>query len=506
MDIVFWSSPLPEDKDAIASRPVGAYKISHWMRKHGYDTQVIEYTAFLTEDQLYRATKKFVTDKTLVLGISTTFLAILPYTWSDGKLRNAPEHVVAVAHRLKREYPKLKIVLGGYGAERLSGWGVADVSVMSYTTATEDIFLEYVNHLRTGSPAPFGKLEFPRVAKYVPDDVTKRPRMHYNQARNPKYNIEFDDFKFVEADCVLPQEVLPMDVSRGCIFACRFCQFPHLGKKKMDYVRGMEYIGQEMLSNYEKFGTTNYHLLDDTFNDTEWKLTEFLKTTQSLPFSINYAAYVRAELLERFPDTPHLLQESGAVGVMHGLESLHPHASNLVGKVWSSGKGREYIPHLFHDIWKGQIGQQLAFITGLPKETAGDLENTFKWFVDNRLFNAVIHLLKIYSPGEKEAGGNQNLLSEFDRNSEKYGFRFDRNGDWYNETWTRRQASKFTDELRKKFNHVNHIGAWQMPIMMALGYDKKYLLETVKKDMNWDIIKQQRDNLYQAYFDLLMSR
>jgi len=39
------------------------------------------------------------------------------------------------------------MVLGGYMSDRVPSWGVFDATVMSYTSATEDILLEYVSHL-----------------------------------------------------------------------------------------------------------------------------------------------------------------------------------------------------------------------------------------------------------------------------------------------------------------------------------------------------------------------
>jgi hypothetical protein len=176
-----------------------------------------------------------------------------------------PEFVVQVVRALKQEYPKLKVVLGGFAADFVPGFGVIDASVMSYTTATEDIFLEYIDHYRTGNALPLGSLTAIRDNRSTDTGYTDtwnpgsnanhlKSRMCYNQARSPKYNIELDDFKFVEQDVILSTEALPLDVSRGCIFACRFCNFPHLGKKKLDYVRGMEYINSELVQNFETFG------------------------------------------------------------------------------------------------------------------------------------------------------------------------------------------------------------------------------------------------------------
>jgi radical SAM superfamily enzyme YgiQ (UPF0313 family) len=295
--------------------------------------------------------------------------------------------------------------------------------------------------------------------------------MCYNQARSPKYNIELDDFRFVEQDVILSTEALPLDVSRGCIFACRFCNYPHLGKKKLDYVRGMEYIKSELIYNYETFGVRNYLILDDTFNDTEWKVTEFSKIVNSLPFKINYSCYLRADLLQRFADVPYQLAESGLAGAFFGLESLHPYASKLVGKAWSGRNAREYIPHLRHTVWKDQVVQQLSMIIGLPKETREDLLSTFDWFKQNDLPHAKLQSLSlIKNPGSS--------ASEFEKHPEKYGFTFDHLGRWVNENWTTTEASAYKNELEKKYRDINIAGSWFATHLLALGYSKEKIFAT----------------------------
>lgn len=211
------------DKGLIFTRYVGPYKVAHWLRKNGYTCQVLDFIAQFNEQQICKLINKFITPETLVLALSTTFMCLGKYKHSDGVIRSIPEEVLNALKRIKEEHPHIKIVSGGYKSDRLNGWGVVDATVMSYTTASEDILVEYLDFLR-------GKGEEPKYVLYM----NGKTRKVYNEARTVKYNIEVDDFKFIPQDYILHGEALPLDVSRGCIFACRFCQYPHLGKGKMD--------------------------------------------------------------------------------------------------------------------------------------------------------------------------------------------------------------------------------------------------------------------------------
>lgn len=474
------------DKGLIFTRYVGPYKVAHWLRKNGYTCQVLDFIAQFNEQQICKLINKFITPETLVLALSTTFMCLGKYKHSDGVIRSIPEEVLNALKRIKEEHPHIKIVSGGYKSDRLNGWGVVDATVMSYTTASEDILVEYLDFLR-------GKGEEPKYVLYM----NGKTRKVYNEARTVKYNIEVDDFKFIPQDYILHGEALPLDVSRGCIFACRFCQYPHLGKGKMDYIRGMNLLEDEIRYNHETFGTTGYMILDDTFNDTQHKVSEFHKMTERLGFGIDYTAYLRAELIHRFPDTAHMLKESGLFGAYHGLESLHPYASKLVGKGWSGKHARDYIPKLYHEIWSRDVTMHTNFIVGLPKETKQDLMNTVQWHRDNKLHTLYFSALGLWNPDDKSHA--YSIQSEFDRNAGKYGFSFGDDG-WYNETWTQQEAQEFASHLNDITKVDKKCSVWSAPSMLWYGYTKTKLLEWVASVNMYNWVLDKTEKKYFEYY------
>lgn len=515
MDVIFWNSVsgTPGETLPVITRYVGPYKIKHWIKKSGYQSQVIDHVHYLTEEQLYTATKKFITGNTLVIALSTTFTTDTPLKRSDGTYSPFPENVANVAIRLRKEFPYIKFVLGGYGAEHVYGGKTWDVAIMSYKEASEDIFVEYLNYLKFNSEPPISKLitkYFHLDADYVANNkIYHRP--YYYEARQKIYNIELDDFKFTKEDAILPGEALPLDISRGCIFACRFCNYPHLGKSKTDYIRGMDYVREELIQNYELFGTTNYLVLDDTFNETSAKMEAFLAMTKTLPFEINYSAYLRADLIHRFPDTAYMLKESGLFGAFHGIESMHPSASKLVGKGWSgTPQAKEFIPKLYHDLWQGQVPMLLNYIVGWPEETLDDVMSTLHWFKDNNLYSIAYEQLGLSDPKKSH---RFSIMNEFEKNSEQYGFEFLDTGErhvrnaWKNKTWDPESVTSAKRDIYKFIieNKLRKVSVWNLGSMRFLGYDKEYLLTTAKEDYDLVDFNNRSSNVYQKYYDLLMS-
>lgn len=481
MDAIFLNGGIYRPETL--NRSIGPYKISHWLRKHGYQCQVIEYCDRLTEDQICLALSKFVSKETKIIALSSTFLANGP------KKFEIASHIINALKKTKDANPHVKIVIGGWFSEIINSYSVFDASIMSYGGSSEDIFLEYMQYLHKKSESPLGKL--------ISVHGDTKMRMWYDTARFSKYNIEHDDFKFVEQDCILPKEPLPLDISRGCIFACKFCSFLHLGKKKYDYVRNLKVIEDEINYNYEKFQTTNYYILDDTFNDTIQKLEEFNTITNSLSHKINYTAYIRADLVHRFPESAELLQNSGLVGCIFGIESLHPEASRIIGKAWSGKHAREFIPKLHHDIWKNKITTTTNIIVGLPQDTEENCYSTKKWFIENELSFITFTGLYLSHPSLS----SNHLKSEFSRNYKEYGIEhvFDDNNNWlgwkHGEFWNSHKANSIANVLNQEVRPYLKNHSWIIPSLLWYGLDSNIQSE----------IEIKNKILLNQYFNLLMN-
>lgn len=487
MDIVFWNDCPNYDQNVpipLVFRYIGPYKLANWVRSHGYQAQVIDYVMDFSEEELWDLTTKFITDKTLILGISGTFLFGKQMTDpATGKTRLISSEMHNVLKRIKDQYPKIKIVLGGYMAELVSGFGLVDAIVTGHA---EDTLLELLDHYKNQSEPPKSKNH---VSFYG-----KKNMLNYYEANRKRFRIETDSFKFIQQDCVMPDDTLPLEISRGCIFKCRFCSYPLLGRGKLDYLRDMQCVKAELLYNYETFGTTNYYVLCDTFNDTVYKIDRWHDMISSLPFRINYSAYLRADLIHAYPDTALQLKETGLFGAYHGLESLHPEASNIVGKGWSGKHAREFIPKLYHELWQGTVPQALNFIVGLPGEGMESLTQTMNWFKDNQLH--YMHFNGLSVAEEQPA----NHTSEFSRNAKKYGFKFDQNGKWHNGEWNKDLALTVAKDLNTQMIPHNKMGAWAIMSMLSLGYSKEEFLTKRLNQFDWKNDFRSRRSVYMQQY------
>lgn len=484
--------------DLMPSRSLGPYLLRHYLGKSGYSCKVIDHCQEFTADEMYDAIRNFITDETICIGFSTTFWRdIEQKIWNNNG--GMPPNLDEASRRLKRNFPRIKIILGGAGIRNV-GSKVDHVDALM-VGESEDLFVELLDHWTKSTEEPPKKF----------NQTVKKP--YYNQPINKTYKVEICDFEWIHEDCIMPGEPLPLETARGCIFKCKFCSYPHLGKKKFDYLKPVERIKQHLQQNYERFGTTHYIMLDDTFNDSEFKIDSFLEATRSLPFKIGYVAYIRADLVHRFEGQAEKLLESGLESCFFGLESLHPKASTAVGKGWSGKHAREYIPHLLHNIWQDKVNVTTGFIAGLPGEDADSLLDTLKWVNDNDIMTFWLGL-GISSPASLMAGSMDGVAfySEFERNAEKYGYKFDDKGWWYNEHWTHHTAEKFAMEQLNFKRKLKRISCWFHIQLRAFGYTEDELWTIARSQLTHngflenEEFKQRKAKFVADYKKLLLSQ
>ena len=302
-------------------------------------------------------------------------------------------------------------------------------------------------------------------------------------------NCFFDDLSIQSA------EVLPIELSRGCQFKCRFCRYPLLGKRKNTYIRDYKLIEKEFMENYERYGVTKYFFLDDTVNESDEKIEALAEIAQRLPFKLSWFGYNRLDLIGVKPHTIELLKQSGLKSAFFGIESFHPKASKIVGKGWNGAYGKDFLMEL-RESWKDEINFHLAFIAGITGETSTDLDDTQQWCIDNQIASWRFSGLNI------NTSDNQIWKSEFDTNYRLYGYKFpypNKTDYWVNNDWTSHTASMKAWDLTKKLQPYVRPAVWLLGELSTLGYDLDYLMRNRKHELDWDDIKNRNKLFIETY-------
>ena len=170
-----------------------------------------------------------------------------------------------------------------------------------------------------------------------------------------KYDFCSGATNYTENDFITPQEILSIECSRGCRFACKFCSFPLIGRKDLaKNWKTQECFRNELMENYEKWGTHKYMIVDDTFNDSTDKLRYYNEVIQSLPFEINFWCYLRAEMVVNEPEQIELLRDMGIMHCFFGIETYTQAAGKVIGKGMDPDRIKDML-HKARECWGDNV-------------------------------------------------------------------------------------------------------------------------------------------------------
>ena len=423
--ILFSDSPLERltPSTSIPSRSAGAYTLASYLRHNGYTVKVIDFHLYFlgssSNEKLTEYVKSIIGPQTLFMGFSSTF--------SLYKNKERIENLICFISSIKSKHPHIKILLGGYGSETYSFFKKHQDGIDMWLKGLgEDTVLDYMKKRGEG------------FSQIVTDPFSKN-----FDFRNKKYT-------FFPEDHIFENEVLSIEVARGCRFKCKFCKYPLLGRKPSDnYTRSEDSLYSEFMHNYENFGTTNYRIVDDTFNETTEKIQTFANAVKRTGLDLNFWSYCRIELMNSYPEQISILRDLGLKYVFFGLESLNYESAKAIGK----GLTLENILKTLSDVkksWGEYSILHANFIVGLPYETRETLD---KW--TRMVFNGETDLdhvrftsLNMVSDSDiANANFSGEYFSTFELNKEKYGYVDIGEGDWKNENWTSEEAKMYTEYL-----------------------------------------------------------
>lgn len=456
-------------------RSIGAYQLAHFLRQNNYNVQVIDFTDYFTKDELLEACYKFISNETLAIGISTTFYSTDKENFGYSKdldnkfqLQSLSNNLNHVLKKIREQYPNIKIVIGG-AKSASTKLGITDKVINGYA---EQEVLDYLNELN-------GKIKIKNL---------------YRQQQF--FSIEHLDHRFLKNDCILDNETLPIEISRGCIFKCKFCAFPLNGKNKLDYLRDPERIKEEMIYNFENYKVRNYFFSDDTFNDSTIKVEKIHKAIMDLPFKINFTTYLRLDLLYHNQSQIEMLKDMGLATAFFGIETLNQKTASCIGKGMNVERTKSFLTDLYENKWGRQIPITCSFIIGLPYESVENIEETYNWIKGTGLSSMFFPLAITDKAFFK---------SEFDTNYQSYGYEFNpKTGFWSNEFMNSDKAyelsSRYNNELMK-YNDTP--SGWFLMSLLNNGYNLEEAKRLKVSELSLKRMLRSRLNKISQYKKLL---
>lgn len=500
------------------SRYIGPYVIANNLRKAGYTVVVIDW--FTEKENFFEYLENFIDSNTIAIGLSSTFLTqSVSHLYKDGNkpLRtdltknyfngylwqnNSTDFInwcQTLRDLLDKYNTNCKIVLGGAKSQFLfkNKLNNADAykNIDYVITGAADTSMVYLCDCISDNTAP----------QYVESNGIKF--IHSNLVT--PYDA-CESMEWQPSDAVGYKEALPIEISRGCVFSCKFCHY----EKRKSTRKPIADLKTELTRNYELYGTQFYHFCDDCFNDNPDKVYEICNMIQTLNFPIEWISYARVDVGVKFPDTMTAMMESGCSALWFGLETFNYKSGRLAGKAVPPDKVKEALLNWRHK-FKDQLLLQASFIVGLPEETEETQLETITWLEQNDVLDfASFGVLGIIDYSS-DIDYNSMDYADYSRNPEKFGFK---KVSWQPYYWEHNTMnSDQADELAnicsqrwsKSKGNTFVKGMWQYPRLRGLGYSKNDIIKMSRQpdvDNYWykDLESKSR-NADLDYWDRLIK-
>lgn len=487
------------------SRYMGPYIIASNLERAGFDAVVIDY--FTRIPDFFSYLQKFLSSKTLLVGISTTFLTrelehfdfvgrhsgdhlyYSPALWHDSP-ESLETWLLTLRELVNKYNSKAKIVFGGAKAA-FPGMNHKGVDYFAFSMADQSV-VDFAKFLRE-------QVEPRHIIINDQKVIDNTELLKQKQAPQMQFSRKF---------AVQPGEALPMEISRGCIFNCKFCYYD----KKESVRKDIALLRDEFVRNYDLFGTTIYHFCDDCFNDSRVKVEQICNMILSLPFKVEWVSYARVDVAVRFPETMKLMVESGACGLFMGLESLEPEVARRAGKGTPTDKVKEFLITFREKFWHKCL-LECSLITGLPGETEQSLSRAQGWILENDPMDFLNIGPLVLAPYNKKLDKLTLDYPDYSRNPEKYGFKTIsfHPVKWEHETMDSEVAFELAEEFLKNWRQVKPPTflqtIWRYPILRTLGFSKETVFSMArdpKQAVHWHTTAHSRFRQYlqKYWFDL----
>ena len=336
-------------------RILWTHRVATFLRMNDWDAEVVDFTAFWQLEELQEFVRSRTTNKTVMFCFGTAFLN----PWSP--------YLNEFIAWLKTAYPTIPVIVGGNNAMVTPADNV-DYWVDSYG---ENAILALCKHLI----GTLGSLLLTDSAFFGTKKVI-RGLHHYPSAPLDNYLIDYE-----ARDFMMPWECPQIETARGCMFSCSYCNFPIIGQAK-DVSVSKEEFKRQMQSGFEKWGITNWRVMDETFNDRPEKLQKYADAVDELGYNPWICGFARGDLVVKHREHWDTYIRLGFLGHSMGIETFNREAGKLVRKGMDPDKLQEGLLEFqsYTDVHAPQrYRANIQMICGIPGETTNSWHQSLEW-------------------------------------------------------------------------------------------------------------------------------
>lgn len=309
---------------------------------------------------------------TVCLGIS----AMTCYQIVDG---------LDVARAVRREYPELPIVWGGWHPSLLPDQTIADDDVDIVVRGEGELtFREIVNALRSGASVaglPGTTVMADGGIHHGPDrglaEMEELPPINYDL-------VDMSPYIYPEYDC---ERNIDYESSRGCPWRCGFCSIHVVTNRRWSSLSSGRVV-QDFRDLKSRFDVDGVYFVDSNYFVNPHRVRDVSTAMAREGLEIKWAASGRADQLTRLTvEDWQLIKESGCFRILVGAESASQDVLDYIQKDILAEKTFEFVERCR----EFDIIPICSWIVGFPDDPERDFDVTI---------DAIYRVLDIFPKAE----------------------------------------------------------------------------------------------------------
>lgn len=343
----------PNDRSALEYESVGTLQLATILKNNGVRCRVVPFWSIGSLERF----AEFLDSAVTLVGEEQPKIVSF-YTRCD------TYHIVLrMAQRIKQQFPNIYIVCGGPQSDITAEDTIRQIPWVDFVCCGEGetTIYPFFTSLLQESP----DLSIAGLVYRCADTVCKNPRPEYIADLDSLDAIDYSLTEFGKQT----EDPFPIDVGRGCPFACTFCSTKTFWGRKYR-LKSPKRIVEEIQSIHDKFGKTQFKFAHDMFTMNRSKVIETCELIQKLDFPVEWSCSARTDCIDK--ELLDVMADAGMKSIYFGIESGSARMQMLINKKLKLDSAVELMEHLDNR----NVEYVASFIFGFPEETEEDLSQT----------------------------------------------------------------------------------------------------------------------------------
>src|SRR5579859_2702562 len=183
----------------------------------------------------------------------------------------------------------------------------------------------------------------------------------------------------------------PLELGRGCPFACTFCSTNDFFRRRFRLKTPAQMIA-EMRRVKETYGISSFELVHDMFTVDRKRVEAFCEALLESKEEFTWGCSARTDCIDE--DLIALMAQAGCRGIFFGIETGSKRMQKIIEKGLELNDSAERV----RSCDKFKINTAVSLMAGFPEETMDDLRDTAAFFVDSLRYDHADPQLSILAP------------------------------------------------------------------------------------------------------------